>query len=323
MMFIHGEALGYACNGNRFKSLKIRGRVHYRCEKILASTINFLWDVRLRYGKDSPMGLVAKLIGNSLFGGFGRKNYGRSYFTYRNDIAQRESFGETQRIISIEDTPFGDSIYVNEYNPNYFYQDIGTLVRISSYIMCEARTRLFTFIHSLPADKVLYCDTDSVTIVCDGTFEIDPKFLDEDVKKPEIGKFGIEAEGDYHIAVACKMRVLGKNVLFDGEQEKDRLKISTKGIGSSIRKLACNRTFFENVLDANGKSVPIILKRSVEGHLLPLDSKEEGASVDSTPGRNFRRYADRVDVKPSRKAIKTNIRKRLEVEGSSKTIPHP
>ena len=240
----------------------------YKPKKIFDKYILDLYNKRkqAKIDKDDILNELYKRLLNSLYGKFGQKLRHQSY------VEKYDSF--LQNNLQLNDIHILDDncVYI-EYKDNFqHYHNIGSLVRLSSYISAFARCTLLTPILNINHDNVLYMDTDSLFL----TKELNEKWLNND----ELGKFKKEVyEGG--IFVSSKNYMLFPNTKkMKGVNIKNVTKnnyLSLINTGFTFVKTTSSVREFGNVKisDTNKLVTTYSYKRELKGfYTLPHSDKD-------------------------------------------------
>lgn len=114
--------------------------------KPFESFISKCRDLRVKY-KGQPLEIVAKLMQNSLYGKFGSKKTRRKIYAHLDD---EESMGCE---------PWGEFLIRDEID-----DEMLALPQWAAFVTSYARRHLLTLVYSIGPERVLYGDTDSVTV---------------------------------------------------------------------------------------------------------------------------------------------------------------
>lgn len=232
--------------GVKLVKLKVR---KYVPKTIFKEYIVNLYEKRIKAKSDNNTILVElyKRLLNSLYGKFGQKLRHKNYIERYDSFLNKELKLNNLKAISDE------CLYV-EYHDNYeYFNSIGSLVRISSYISAKSRCTLLEPILDLNHINVLYMDTDSLFLTC----KINDKFINSN----ELGKFKCEMHDEgifisaknYMLDDKCKMKGINAATfnnyleLLQNNQTLIKTTQSSKSFGKvqilEIEKLITNYSF--------------------------------------------------------------------------------
>jgi hypothetical protein len=163
----------------------------YKKYKLFENFVTDLYTKRKESKNDPVLYSLYKSILNSLYGKFGQKLRSVNY------IERYDTFLENH--LQINDiTLLTDEIAYISYKDDYqYYNSIGSLVRLSSYITATGRSKILEPILDQSKKNLLYMDTDSLFL----TSPLNDKWCDE----VELGKFKCEIykEGGIFISAKC------------------------------------------------------------------------------------------------------------------------
>ena len=179
----------------------------YKKKKIFEEYINDLYKKRqvAKQTKNEILNELFKKLLNSLYGKFGQKLRNQSY------IEKYDTFLEENLEINNMQLLDESTIYI-EYKDNFsFYHNIGSLIRLSSYITAFARCTLLNPILNINHDNVLYMDTDSLFLKT----ELNPIYLDNNTLgkfKKEIYEGGIFISSKNYMLLPNTIKMKGVNI---------------------------------------------------------------------------------------------------------------
>lgn len=133
----------------------IVGYVYERVDYIFKKFIDDCYSMRQKFGNDSAMGYVSKILMNSLYGKFGEKNIKRSLSTTKPSSGDYkiQAYGSVY-----------DSVEIFDYESERYIQH--RFPAIASFV--TLRSRLFLKkAADAQGENFLYCDTDCIHVVGD------------------------------------------------------------------------------------------------------------------------------------------------------------
>lgn len=158
----------------------------YENKKVFKEFADYIYNERLKIKKSNPvLAEYYKLILNSLYGKFGQNAFTSSQLCSELNDMYKLLNNETNILVNF--TEIKDKLLIEYKKINQEENNIGSLVRFSSYIACTTRCKLSELMRDVGWDNVYYCDTDSVFT----SKKPNDKFLDD----KKLGKWKIETEG--------------------------------------------------------------------------------------------------------------------------------
>lgn len=230
------EEIKYALKlGYKFKYLQ---GISYNKGIVFKDFVEYLYAIRLKFPKGTPLNILIKLIMNSLYGKFGMKlnitesklinNEEIKEYISIYDVKNISTFGE-KSLITIEKEPVLeklDALFANQNLSFKRYESLRKLkvnvnensaVHIASAITAYGRIEIDKFKRD-PALDVYYSDTDS--IFC--KYPISSEFL----SNTELGKFKLENEVQEAIFLCPKVYMI--------KNSKGETIIKCKGLSSQF-----------------------------------------------------------------------------------------
>lgn len=195
---------------------------HYKAKKLFSEYIMDIYEKRKQAKADKNMILVElyKKLLNSLYGKFGQKLHHKNY------IEKYDMFiGNNMKLNNLKMLT-NECIYVEYHDKYEYFNNIGSLVRFSSYISAQSRCTLLDPITNINQQHLLYMDTDSLFLTC----KINNKYLNE----IELGKFKCE-EYNEGIFICAKNYMLS-----DGIKEICKMKGVNKAEKKNYMELLAN-----------------------------------------------------------------------------------
>lgn len=159
----------------------------YRSSEIFKEFIQYFYNKRLeaKANKNASEAEFIKLILNSLYGKFGQNS------TYSNAIvsngAELYKYTKDENIFIDDFTILKNDTLLLKYYRRDMDNNIGQLVRFSSYIAAASRSKLSEIMRDCGWDNIWYCDTDSIFTLKDPS----EKYIDN----KELGKWKLEKKG--------------------------------------------------------------------------------------------------------------------------------
>jgi len=180
--------------------------------------VKLISDSKLKFNETHI--LYYKAIINSLYGKFGQKEFAKSVLV--KDVNEMYSVlkGDIRLLKNwqfIEDGEDG-TMLITYKELGDEYNNIGKLVRFSSYIACTTRCKLADLMRNVGHKNVYYCDTDSIFT----TVKPDTSYIDS----TELGKWSYECDP------IIKARFLAPKVYYY-ETIKNKVDKKCKGIKAS------------------------------------------------------------------------------------------
>ncbi len=230
------EEIKYALKlGYKFKYMQ---GISYNKGILFKDFVNYLYDVRLKFPKGTPLNILTKLIMNSLYGKFGMKlnttesklidNKEVNEYVSIYDVKNISTFGE-KSLITIEKDPVLEKLDALLANQNLSFQKYENLrklkinindnsaVHIASAITAYGRIEIDKFKRD-PTLDVYYSDTDS--IFC--KYPISSEYI----SNTELGKFKLENEIVEAIFLCPKVYMI--------KNSKEETIIKCKGLNSQF-----------------------------------------------------------------------------------------
>lgn len=188
-------------------------------EKLFEDYVKTLYEFRLKH-KNDALGLISKLLLNSLYGKFAQKIMRKNFFVNPSEIELMEYINNEIEIFNY-----------NEIKDVWFYEttlDLNYILpAISAYVTCYAQLELYKYLENFP---VYYCDTDSIFT----TAQIDTS--------NEIGKLKLENKIQEAIFLSQKLYAF---ITDQGEE-----KIIAKGYSQKELKKQGIEFSFNDFIDA-------------------------------------------------------------------------
>lgn len=179
----------------KFIKLKIFNVIRYKKAKVFTDLIDHFYNLRLeekkKENKNSTLIEMYKLVLNSIYGKFGQRFFLKEKLVRKNKIPN--FFNDIKEIEIINDD-FSNVIFKEDKD---YYCQIGSLVRIASFVCARARVNLFKPIAIIGFEHLAYVDTDSLFIDC----ELPKEFIDNE----KLGKFKLEYTAKNFIGVCPKV----------------------------------------------------------------------------------------------------------------------
>ena len=260
------------------------GYYTYTGAQVFTDYVKYFYKLKSE-SKETHMTLFYKILLNSLYGKFGEKVHVDKAFGSFDDIKKTLTQTSAGEIEKLEVRDVGYYVATLGGKKDSGLNNVGSLVRIASYITALARTNLLEAAYSVGIENVCYMDTDSL-------FVIDNKQLSSKFLGSELGKF--KSEGHYEAGSFFGAK---NYVLFNKEGETLIPKVTKcKGVSKMLGKGNFITSFIKDLI------------------------KEGATTVTMTPV--FVKKYDRVYVQSVTKTIRATIGlKRQIVSGSIETRP--
>jgi len=258
---------------------------------IFKDYVNDLYNLRLKYSKDDPMNLIAKLLLNSLYGRFGMDDsFINTKIINKKDYLEFENENKEgiKDIIELK-----DSYLVQYKNPN---SEIETLldngseihnvnIAIASAVTAYARIHMSQFKNNNTLPRLFYTDTDSLYF--------EGSLPDSFINSTEIGKLKLEGIYDKAIFLAPKVYALKNSmeeiIKIKGLNEesilKNKINLDTLDkllTEDSFKEIKQNK-LFKNLDKGNINIIEQIYTLKATGNKRKLVYNEDGLLVGTSP----------------------------------------
>jgi hypothetical protein len=199
------------------KYLKIYRVRRYKGKEIFKEFIEDIYKLRLDAKKEKNICLTEfyKLLMNSLYGKFGQQLYMEKNIVSITELYELVEYYNAKKIKNI--TILDNNCVEYEYEDlKQMYNQIGSLVRFSSFITAQARCLLLKPFSDkiINQEDLFYTDTDSIFI--------NKRLPNEYVSNEELGKFKLEFIGKGGVFLAPKMYMINL--------ENNEIKMRMKGV---------------------------------------------------------------------------------------------
>jgi hypothetical protein len=251
------EAINAGCK------VSIKEIIMYEGKVIFKDFAEYFYNERRSIKISNPAkALFYKTVMNSLYGKFGQKSFTHSKICNNDDIA-RHINNDVTKLIDIKE--IDNKICLIEYKgENDEYNNIGQLVRFSSYISALSRTNLCRVMRDVGYENVYYCDTDSIFT----TKEPSSEFLDNNI----LGKWKKENEND----IIDAEFLAPKTYIY--KCANDEVVIKTKGANFKVETKNDKEVneLYNNIKDVNNGN-----KSDIKCELLMFNRSLAGIKIDN------------------------------------------
>ncbi len=191
----------------------------YEGKKIFKKFAEYFYDERLKIKKTNvALASFFKNILNSHYGKYGQKLFEKSVLCKYEEIG---NYIKDSLTILTDWEVINDKVLITYKEIGDEYNNIGQLVRFSSYIAATTRCKLSEIMRDIGHEHIYYCDTDSIFT----DKKPSDSFLDNNI----LGKWKLECEINKAIFLGKKFYTYTKI-----EDNKEEIKKASKGVDSYL-----------------------------------------------------------------------------------------